>query len=157
WYQRCEGTVLTGKPASAMYLDFPGFERAFQSVVVLNPAWDLNIEKELILALGYQGSERFERVLEVYSKALATLSRSQMLDVITCCLPPEVITGCWSTTRRLTYAERKQRSSAKRGEPEQLSFDAIWHPNDPVEALLQRDFRRALKARAMEANVPIQI
>lgn len=157
WYKRCEGTIPTGKPAGTMYVDFPGFERAFQAVVALNQAWDLNIERELTAALAHSAIERFERVLDVYSKALATLSRSQSLDLVTCCLPPEVVTGCWSTTRRLTQAERKQRSSAKKGEPEQLSFDSIWHPDDPVEALLQRDFRRALKARAMETNIPIQV
>ena len=39
--------MFTGKPKGPMYLDFPGFERVFQSVLVLNQAWDLDIGHEL--------------------------------------------------------------------------------------------------------------
>lgn len=158
WYERCAGKVLTGKPANPMYLDFPGFERVFQSVVALNGTWEAGIEKELRTALERSGHDRFEGVLDVYSAAITKLSRTQSLDVITCCLPYDVITSCWSMTRTLTRTERKQLQRAKKDEERgQLSFDTLWAPDDTPEDLLQRDFRRALKARAMEANIPIQI
>jgi hypothetical protein len=141
-----------------MYLDFPGFERAFQSVVVLDKTWEVDIEKGLAVPLERLGHHRFEGVLDVYSAAISKLCRTQSLDVITCCLPSEVITSCWSITRTLTRAERKQVQKAKREEEMgQLSFDTLWAPDDTSEDLLQRDFRRALKARAMDANIPIQV
>ena len=158
WYRRCEREVLTGKPGVPMYVDFPGFERAFQSVVVLNQAWEVDVADRLDAALELSGHKRFEAVLDTYTAALRKLSREQSVDVITCCLPPEVITNCWSVTRTLTRIERNQLIRARKEEEEgQLSFDAVWAPDDTPEELLQRDFRRALKARAMESNTPIQI
>jgi len=158
WYKRCESEVLTGKLSNPMYVDFPGFERVFQSIVVLDSAWEVDIEKTLATALGRSGQDRFESVLGAYSAAINKLSRTQSLDVITCCLPPDVIASCFSLTRRLTRIERIQLQRAKREEEfGQLSFDALWAPDDTPEELLQRDFRRALKARAMDANIPIQI
>ena len=77
--------------------------------------------------------------------------------MITCCLPHDVLTKCWSITRRLTSSERQQLKSAKRSDQKQLSFEGLWSTDDTREELLQRDFRRALKARAMAANIPIQI
>src|ERR1019366_5651238 len=158
WYRRCEREVFTGKPGVPMYVDFPGFERAFQSVVVLNQAWEVDVANQLDAALDQSGHKRFEAVLDIYAAAIRKLSREQSVDVITCCLPPEVITNCWSVTRTLTRIERNQLTRARKEEEEgQLSFDALWAPDDTPEELLQRDFRRALKARAMESNIPIQI
>jgi hypothetical protein len=158
WYKRCEREILTGKPKNPMYLDFPGFERVFQSVLVLNRAWELDISRELESALNRTGRARFEHVLDVYSFAIRKLSQSENLDVITCCLPYDVLTSCWSLTRILTSLERKELSAARKAErSQQLSFESLWAADDTSEELIQRDFRRALKARAMEANKPIQI
>jgi hypothetical protein len=158
WYKRCEQQVPTGKPDSPMYVDFPGFERAFQASLAFHPSWRLEIDNELGDALARPRQERFERVLDTYVRALERLARSHSLDVITCCLPHEVLTSCWSTSRKLTASEFKQLRHAKRSSQEnQLTFDGLWAVDDTPEELLQRDFRRALKAKAMKANVPIQI
>ena len=157
WYARCEHMIETGKPPSPMYLAFPGFERAFQAVVVLNSSWQTNLDDALDLALGGSVDGRFARVLDAYSNAIDRLARNFSLDVITCCLPHEVLSRCWSTTRKLTAAEWHQLRNAKKSDQTQLSFDELWQTDDSPEELLQRDFRRALKARAMAANVPIQI
>jgi len=158
WYRRCEGEVLTGKPGILMYIDFPGFERAFQSVLVLTPSWEVDISNWLNSAMEQAGQSRFEGVLDAYTKGISKLSREQSVDVIACCLPAEVVASCWSITRKLTRIERSELRRA-RGEEEsgQLSFDTLWVPDDTPEELLQRDFRRALKAWAMETNTPIQI
>ena len=140
-----------------MYVPFPGFERVFQSVLALNSAWQVNVDRELAAAATASGADRFERTLDLYASAIGRLSRTQNLDVITCCLPHDVLTKCWSITRRLTSGERQQLKSAKRSDQKQLSFEGLWSTDDTREELLQRDFRRALKARAMAANIPIQI
>ena len=158
WYRRCEKEVSTGKVKSLMYLDFPGFERAFQSELVLNRTWEVNVSQELDRALDGPKLERFERVLDVYSHAIEKLSQTETVDLITCCLPYEVVTSCWSKTRKLTRVELHELRAAKKAEKtQQLSFDALWNADDTSEELIQRDFRRALKARAMQANKPIQI
>ena len=157
WYQRCDQKILTGKPTCPMYLEFPGFERAFQAVVAVSTSWQVNIDNELDEAFVALPDSRFERVLDAYSDAISRLARNYSLDVITCCLPHEVLTRYWSATRKLSAAERRQLNTARKSEQKQLSFDALWQTDDSPEELLQRDFRRALKARAMTANVPIQI
>jgi hypothetical protein len=158
WYKRCEREVLTGKPKNAMYFDFPGFERVFQSQLVLNRAWEVNVSQELERAMSGLKLDRFDNVLDVYSHAIEMLSKSETIDVVTCCLPYEVITSCWSKTRTLTRIERTELRAAKRAEQsQQMSFDGLWNADDTSEELIQRDFRRALKARAMQINKPIQI
>src|ERR1035437_5081367 len=139
WYKRCEREVFTGKAGIPMYVDFPGFERAFQSFVVLDGTWDIDISKKLSEVLDRSGHARFEGVLDAYSTAITKLSREQSIDVITCCLPSEVITSCWSINRTLSRIERVQLKKARTEEEDgQMSFEAMWAPDDTPEALLQR-------------------
>ena len=77
-----------------MYVDFPGFERVFQAVVVTNDAWQTNIDSQLNDAFGGPAHGRFERVLDAYGSAIGRLARNHSLDAITCCLPHEVLSGC---------------------------------------------------------------
>ena len=67
---------------------------------------------------------RFEQVLDLYSSAIKRLSQSQSLDVISCCLPYEVITTCWSLTRKLTSVEREN-SRRQRGQRGVNNFHLI--------------------------------
>jgi hypothetical protein len=158
WYKRCETEIRTGKPDTPMYVDFPGFERIFQAAIIVHPTWQLEVDQELTNALERPRHERFERVLEVYGQAIERLARTQSLDVITCCVPHDVLANCWSSRRKLTSTEYRQLRQARSAtQDEQLTFDGLWAVDDTPEELLQRDFRRALKARAMSTNVPIQI
>lgn len=157
WYRRCDGEIETGKPASAMYIDFPGFERAFQSTIATHTGWKQAIDDSLSAALEKPRQDRFDAVLGVYAAAIEKLAKAESLDLITCCLPHEVLSSCWSTTRRLSAAEQRQLRMAKKADQSQLTLDALWEVDDTPEELLQRDFRRALKAKAMAHNVPIQL
>jgi hypothetical protein len=80
-------------------------------------------------------------------------------DVILCCLPAELIVRCWSLNSSLTKEEKAAVAQLKRKQKDtQMSFsfesEAI---EEQPEDLLQRDFRRALKARAMRYRMPVQI
>ena len=140
-----------------MYVDFPGFDAAFQSRLVVPDTWQSDISTELSRALIQSQARRFDCVLDVYTGAIRTLANKQPLDVITCCIPPEVITSCWSRVRTLTRLERQELRKAKKSDPSQMNFEELWGADDTAEELVQRDFRRALKARAMELNIPIQL
>jgi hypothetical protein len=157
WYNRCRGSILTGKPAQPMYLDYPGFERVFQTRLELSRDWEVEVGQKLNVALRRSRNEMFDAVLDVYTDAIRRFARSACVDVVACCLPAEVLANCWSTRRSLTRIERKELRAAKKSDPAQLSFDTLWAVDDTPESLLQRDFRRALKARAMQLEVPIQI
>jgi hypothetical protein len=69
-----------------------------------------------------------------------------------------VLKTCRSIASELTPANwRAIEKQRKKTAPDQLSLFGDWEPEETTEDLLFRDFRRALKARAMLANMPIQI
>jgi hypothetical protein len=158
WFERCQKLLVTGKQDNPMYVDFPGFENAFQSALVLKKNWQLDITEQLATALSSNGIERFERVLSAYGSAVQVLTDKYKVDVVICCLPPEVTSTCRTVSRTLTPRERaKIAGRIRKDDSAQLSFDSIWGVEETTEDLLQRDFRRALKARVMPIQVPIQI
>lgn len=160
WYDRCQSKILTGKLNSLMYVDFPGFENAFQCSLDRSTPWEIDIETDLEAALGHDDDQvRFERTLEVYTQAVARLVSDYRPDVITCCLPPELLRRCRTVNRSEITGEagRKLRSRARKVDSSQLSFMDQWDTEESAEELLQRDFRRALKARVMMLQTPVQI
>jgi hypothetical protein len=157
WYRRCQGPISTGKPSQPMYLDYPGFENAFQTKLEVQGAPEIDITQKLRVALARPKSYVFDSVLTVYEEGIRRLAESSAVDVVICCLPPEVLATCWSTKRYLTAIEKKELRAAKKADQSQLTFDALWTVDDTPESLLQRDFRRALKAKAMQIGTPIQI
>jgi hypothetical protein len=157
WYRRCQSPIATGKPAQPMYLDYPGFENAFQTKLEASGAPEVEIAEKLSVALKRPRNQVFDAVLTVYEEAIRHLALASAVDVVICCLPAEVLATCWSTRRSLTAIEKKQLRVAKNADQGQLSFDALWTVDDTPESLLQRDFRRALKAKAMQIGMPIQI
>ena len=157
WFERCLGPIRAVK-ASPMYVNFPGFENAFQSSLVMDPAWIHRIDRELTRALSKSGLMRFESAVAAYSDAVGVVSRSHRVDLVLCCLPPEIIAGCRTVSRSLTPAERARLRVEKRREDSgQLVLCDIWNSDPDPEELLQRDFRRALKAAVMAHRTPIQI
>lgn len=158
WFDRTQRALPPAQPDKPMYVAYPGFESAFKSQLVLSQSWQLDIGEDLAYALVKHGRERFEAVLDVYSQAVGTLTRKHRVDVVVCCLPPEVIDTCWTVSRSLTPKERARIARRKRAaDSAQMSFADWAEPEEADEDLLQRDFRRALKARTMAFNVPIQI
>src|SRR6185437_7506881 len=99
WYRLCEHSIVTAKPNTKMYLDFPGFDAAFQSKLVVSPRWKIDISKLVARALDKPKDARFDAVLDVYGVAIQKLGKENNLDVITCCIPPEVIASCWTKVR----------------------------------------------------------
>ena len=158
WFHRCQKSIETGRPDTNMYVEFPGFEKAFHSELALHHSWCANIEQDIAVALTRSGRDRFESVLRVYSEAVERLTNQHRLDLVVCCLPSEVLTSCWTISRTLTAAERARIvRQKKRADSAQMSFEEQWQTEDPDEDLLRRDFRRALKAKTMALRMPIQI
>jgi hypothetical protein len=157
WYRRCQSSIATGKSSQPMYIDYPGFESVFQTKLESNSAPEIEISEKLRVALKRPKNQVFDAVLDVYEGGIRQLAVYNAVDVVICCLPSEVLATCWSTKRSLTAIEKKQLKAARNADPSQLSFEALWTVDDTPESLLQRDFRRALKAKAMQIGMPIQI
>src|SRR5262245_38635990 len=81
WYKRCEQLVQTGKPQSQMYVDFPGFERAFQASLAFHAAWQISIDEDLGKAFDQPKLLRLERVLDGYLEEIVWLARHLGLAV----------------------------------------------------------------------------
>jgi hypothetical protein len=160
WYDRCQTKVVTGKLGNPMYVDFPGFENAFQCSLDRNALLNIDVGADLDVALAVEEDHsRFEDVLRVYVNAVERLVADHRPDVVTCCLPPELLKKCRTVSRSEMSGSigRKVRSRKRRSDEAQMSFADQWDTEDSTEELLQRDFRRALKARVMALQTPVQI
>jgi hypothetical protein len=99
WYDLCQSKIPTGKLNNPMYIDFPGFENAFQCSLDRNPHWEVDITEELNAALGQTDDhKRFEATLELYVRSVARLVSDVRPEVVTCCLPPELLKRCRTVT-----------------------------------------------------------
>ncbi|MCA1568106.1 MAG: hypothetical protein LC803_21175 [Acidobacteria bacterium] len=162
WYDRCQNTILSGMKNIEQYPFFPGFRETFKAALVLDDRWTVEFDEEsheLDNALALKPKERFERVLELYAQGVSRIAASDLRpDVVVCCVPEKVIKVCWSITNELTEAEWKAiKHQKRRKEDNQPGLFDAWEMEETPEDLLYRDFRRALKARAMKVNMPIQI
>ena len=96
WYRRCQGPISTGKPSQPMYLDYPGFENAFQTKLEVSGAPEIDVTQKLRVALARPKNYVFDSVLAVYEEGIRRLAETSAVDVVICCLPPEVLATCWS-------------------------------------------------------------
>jgi hypothetical protein len=137
---------------------FPGFDAAFSSSLPVQATrkWEVDaseLDGGVRLA---DESRRVSRVVELYLDGLKAFRRSDdKIDVVFCVIPDIVYTNCRPLSRvrdaigqRPTLAQRRAREGG------QLD---LWDEVDPDIYLYSTDFRRQLKARAMEYELPIQI
>lgn len=167
--RRIQKPVVSAKANQQLFPDFPGFGHALRSELAHDSVFDLPINSDALgRALAADGNDAFHRVLDLYRRAIRRLAeRDVRPDVIACCLPAEVVERCHHIeAKRPSAAERRLlRQEAERREQgvyslfdadvgaETIEQSAIPSPDD----LLRRDFRRVLKAFAMEVRVPIQL
>ncbi len=136
---------------------FPGFEAAFVSTWQGQAAWARILNRDRLLEAATL-NDRHRRVYDVVNQYLDALRLAanvdEHLDVMFCIVPDEV----WLTCRPL--------SSVPTGHGERVSARdralRVFQPDlfgtyDPVQYRLSPDFRRQIKARAMELRVPMQI
>jgi hypothetical protein len=163
WLQRCNGT-LPADGGKTKYPAFPGFESVFRAALALDSRWTVSFGEspnDIDRALEERHAPtRFSRVLDLYADGVRRLSRIEGTkpNVIMCCLPPTVVDTCWSVenvpTKEERAAARVLQKRREKGEPDLFDGIAI---EEQAEDLLSRDFRRALKARAMRHGIPVQL
>ena len=163
WFRRCQGRIGSKMENKAQYPDYPGFSTAFGAELVLDGAWEYVFEgapNPLSSALYIKHEDvRFEKVVQAYAGGVAALVGPDVRprpDVVVCCIPEhlQAYTVQKSASKDLRAAARaieKERAEGQLG-----LFDEV-DVEENEEDLLFRDFRRALKARAMEIEVPIQL
>lgn len=163
WYERCQKPILSDMENLAQYPFFPGFREAFKANLEVSDRWTAEFDEEgrvLEKALELEPKKRFEEVLDLYTAGIQKLAgmESQKPDIVVCCLPRSVVLSCWSISNELKSHEYKAlRKRRAKNDSRQIGLFDTWDVEEQPEDLLFRDFRRALKARAMRSHMPIQI
>ncbi len=136
---------------------FPGFEEAFACRLGDEPSWSRELDADTLLS-AVQSADPHKRAFDAasfYIEALRVASqRDEAFGVIFCIEPDEVWRNCRprSVVTDALGARPSKKEVALRREQAEL-FDHF----DPEQYRLSVDFRRQLKARAMEFPTPIQL
>lgn len=145
------------KNNTRLWPPFPGFEAAFQTKWSTEPVISIQIEKDKLLDASRLKDpyQRAHKVVDFYLDGLQKAGiRDEKIGVAICIVPDEVWQNCrpqsYVTDAVGTLPSSKELASRKSG---QMSF--LDKNQDTY--LLSPDFRRQLKARAMEYEFPIQI
>jgi len=166
--ERMRGLVVTGQPPSLLNPNFPGFDRVFGTQLALEPRWVKEIPTATFeAAMAERPAIAFTVCVRLWSDAVHELAeRDSPPDAVLCCLPQELLDHCRTIERDalVSKLQRNQRRTQRASRYVQPSlFDA--QPRDSIEEassssdedLLFRDFRRALKAAAMDVGTPVPI
>ena len=162
WLKRCEAVIESGMPNKAHHPYFLGFSKIFKAELEFSSMWNYVLaDSELTNTLSLSKKQIvFKKMVEAYSNGFQKLASLETVkpDIIFCCLSDEVVDKCWSVTNEKV---RKEDKSKIKKLSAQLSLFSETRPEDLVEEqeedILVRDFRRALKAKAMHFGIPIQI
>jgi hypothetical protein len=166
--------MMDGIPAErsnlTLFPDFPGFEKIFRSALDVRSTSDVVFPDTTFTKEVSRGPrDAFIGLVDLYGEAVEKLSARELpIDVVICCLPKRLREKCSSVESTLPDAQlrslRKEQRLRDGGQEPLFTFGPTGEPTtieaaaDPQpEDLLRRDFRSALKARAMEAKLPIQL
>lgn len=141
----------------ALWPPFPGVEAAFCVDWPDGPGWMGRIERERLLD-AITDSDPYKRAYDVCNMYLEAIriavERDERFAVIVCIVPDEVWSACRPQSRVSHGVGRtptRQELDVRRVQP------TLFGEYQPEQYELSVDFRRQLKARAMEFPVPIQL
>lgn len=162
WIERCGKVIPSTMKNIAQYPDYEGFGAIFRSTMSTNGLWMYTLnEEQLTQALAFKNdTERFEAVLQLYSEGIQRVANieNNRPNIIVCTIPDAVLAACHHVERKLSEDEKNafKKYANLNHVTNQLSlFDQVIEETE--EDLLYRDFRRALKAKAILARLPIQL
>ena len=158
WLRRCKAAIKARSPDGSQ-VAFPGFDAVFRSELIVHDASNALLDpQKLERALGLKPYEGLEQVIGIYAAAITQVKEDFRPDVVVCVIPDQIEKRFWSVSRSISRAEREQlKRAAAAATTQQMELPFDWEVEEQSEDLLTRDFRRALKARAMQIGVPIQL
>jgi hypothetical protein len=169
WFTKLDKPLIDSVNNALRFPNFPGTGKAFACNFEIPQKFVRTLpEKELQIALAQTGGEQFESLLALYANTIGGLFVDAGPAAIIVCFPEE-IAELRIQNPRLSFEERKFLQK-RQEEADSLQLDLFSGANateknaasemiPQADALLFRNFHRALKARCMlERNaVPLQI
>jgi hypothetical protein len=136
---------------------FPGFEEAFHAILPVEPAWKDEIPEDAIsnTAMNQDAHQRVYGVVSLFlDKMRIAKKRDDPFRLFILVVPDLVYANCRPLSRfsgghghRVNRREQKLRAT----------MEDFFEPYNPEQYAFSVDFRRQIKARVMELEVPIQI
>lgn len=159
WSQAMNQPIIPGRDQDPrLWPPFPGFQAAFWAKWPTLPAWIYEIDgKRLLEACRNRDANKraFDVVNEYLEGIRVAKKRDEAFNVMVCIVPDEVYKNCRPESKvidgigfSLSMMERKLRGKGQKD---------FFEEYEPEQYQLSVDFRRQLKARAMEYDVPLQI
>ncbi len=137
---------------------FPGFEAAFGSPWAERPVWIHEIDGDVLIqaARKKDAHERCFAVVDHYMQGFRVSQKQhESIGVVICVVPDEVKHNCRPESRVVNPTDsgisRAEKASRRIGQRN------LFDDYNREQYHLSPDFRRQLKARAMEFNLPLQI
>jgi hypothetical protein len=138
---------------------YPGFESAFGCEWPATPATQSFVDDKALLdsARHADVSRRVSAVVDAYLRPLRRMHQGDnRVDLVICVVPDYVYENCRPESR-IADALGVAPSARERRMREHGQLDLLDPEADPIVYRFAPDFRRQLKARAMEFGFPLQI
>jgi hypothetical protein len=159
WCRVARGPLYPGEGKNPqLWPVFPGFEAAFCSDLPRDPVWvhELDPETLRLASIDKDANKRAGTLVDFYLSAIQrTLKKDEAFSVIVCIVPDFV----WQNCRPESYVPGAIGLSVSLKEKDLRASGQgdFWETYSPETYQFSVDFRRQLKARCMEFNIPIQI
>jgi hypothetical protein len=165
WIERCSREIPVLGESSLLKRPFPGFFQAFHKKLVSPEGSAIEFRtgegSDLARALEGDPYDCFQRVVDLYADAHLRLASRDLNrpDVVMVCIPDDVFSKVASVERKATDVEKKKAKGIRnsRASRQMDLFDVLDEVEQTPEDFLKRDFRLALKARALRHRLPIQL
>lgn len=160
WLNRIQKEIPSTMKNLVHYPAFPGFKKVFHTNLEFNDKWNYIIDQiTLSDALKNKQSDAFKIVLDLYTSGFNYITKYNDLlpDILFCCLSQDIVDTCWSIENETL--SRSMVNKIHKFQQQMSLFDTEYNQriDEQTEDIVNRDFRRALKARAMKFGIPIQI
>lgn len=168
WIEKCKNGIEGSDEELTLRPAFPGFLSVFECDVILLKQWEEIISTDDVTKVINVDTfgHRVASAVALFADRLRNLAeREPRPNVVICALPKDIVDYCGSRRKgqsriRMTAKERELKKIV---EYNRLTGQQTLAPLDEVELGLSdsvpetSDFRRLLKAEAMQIGIPIQI
>jgi hypothetical protein len=158
WSETIIKPILTDKDFDPqLWPHFPGVEAAFFSSWSKVPAWSYAIDRDELL-IDTRQKDANKRAFNLVNKYLGGISiarkKDEAFDILICIIPDKIWENCRPQSKII---EGIGYSVSKKERDIRAIQGDLFEEYDPFQYQLSSDFRRQLKARAMEYDIPLQI